>query len=45
MSSHAVPSEAAGFEQDPVAVSHVPATWHWSSAEQMTGLAPVQAPD
>ena len=44
MSSHAVPSGAAGFAQEPVAASHVPATWHWSLAEQMTGLAPVHAP-
>ena len=45
MSLHTVPSGAVGSEQAPVAVLHVPATWHWSLGEQMTGLAPVQAPD
>src|SRR5437879_498064 len=33
---------SAGFEQLPVAGSHVPATWHWSSAVQVTGLPPTQ---
>ena len=41
---HVVPSGAAGFEQAPVAGAHVPATWHWSLAVQVTGLAPVQLP-
>ena len=35
---------AFGFEQVPVAVLQVPATWHWSEAAQTTGLAPVQVP-
>ena len=40
-----LPSAALGLEQVPVAVSQVPATWHWSLAEQVTGLAPTQVPD
>ena len=28
----------------PVIVLHVPATWHWSDAAQVTGFAPVQVP-
>src|SRR2546426_1197984 len=44
-SLQAVPSEASGFEQPPVEGSHTPATWHWSLAEQVTGLAPEQTPD
>src|SRR5262244_782515 len=43
-SVHAVPLGALGFEQMPVAWSHVPATWHWSCAVQTTGLAPTQVP-
>jgi hypothetical protein len=43
-SSQAVPSAADGFEQAPVAVSHVPAEWHWSEAAQVTGFEPVQTP-
>jgi len=39
-----VPSGLLGFEQVPFAGSQVPASWHWSSAEQTTGLAPVQTP-
>jgi hypothetical protein len=39
-----VPLGALGFEQIPVTVSHVPATWHWSLATQTTGLAPTHAP-
>ena len=31
-------------EQTPVNGSHVPTSWHWSSAVQTTGSAPVQAP-
>jgi hypothetical protein len=33
-----------GFEQAPVVVSQVPATWHWSWAVQVTGSVPVQVP-
>jgi hypothetical protein len=43
-SLHAVPFAAAGFEHAPVAGSHVPAEWHWSLAEHVTGLAPTQVP-
>jgi hypothetical protein len=43
-SLQAVPFAAVGFEQAPVAGSQVPATWHWSEAEQTTGFAPAQAP-
>src|SRR2546425_54302 len=32
------------LEQVPFAGSQTPATWHWSSAVQMTGLAPMQLP-
>ena len=39
-----VPFAFAGFEQVPVAVSHVPATWHWSLAPQTTGFPDTQAP-
>src|SRR5437660_11305968 len=34
----------AGLEQLPGAGSHVPATWHWSRAVQVTGLLPTQLP-
>ena len=44
-SSHVVPFVAFGFEHTPVAGLHVPATWHWSSAVQVTGFDPVQVPD
>ena len=44
-SLHDVPFGAFGFEQVPVAGSHVPATWHWSLAEHVTGLVPVHVPD
>jgi hypothetical protein len=40
-----VPSVFAGLLQTPVDVLHVPATWHWSCAVQVTGFAPVQVPD
>jgi hypothetical protein len=40
-----VPMAATGLEQLPVAGLHVPATWHASSAAQVTGLPPVQEPD
>jgi hypothetical protein len=43
-SLQAVPFVATGFEQAPVAGSHVPATWHWSDAVQVMGLEPVQVP-
>src|SRR5947208_8077585 len=43
-SVHAVPFVLGGFEQTPVVVSHVPATWHWSEAVQTTGLEPVHVP-
>jgi hypothetical protein len=39
-----MPSVALGFVQNPVAVLHVPATWHWSSAVHVTKLVPVQVP-
>ena len=43
-SLHAVPLAAAGFEHWTVAGSHVPASWHWSEAVQVTGLLPTQLP-
>src|SRR3989441_129540 len=43
-SVHGVPFVAAGEEQLPVAGVHVPATWHWSRAVQVTGLLPTQLP-
>src|SRR5262249_22201422 len=43
-SEHDVPSAAAGLLQEPEAGSHIPATWHWSWAAQVTGFAPTQAP-
>jgi hypothetical protein len=39
-----VPLAAAGFEQLPVLGLHVPATWHESEAEHVTGLEPTQLP-
>ena len=42
---HAVPFAAFGFEHVPVPVLHTPATWHWSRALHVTGLAPEHAPD
>ena len=33
-----------GFVHTPVPLLHVPASWHWSSAPQTTGLAPVHVP-
>src|SRR5438876_5695839 len=44
-SLQAVPLAAFGFEQTPVDVLQVPATWHWSEAVQTTGFEPVQVPD
>src|SRR3989442_1398430 len=43
-SLHALPSGLGGFEHRPVPVSQIPATWHWSEAEQTTGLEPTHAP-
>jgi hypothetical protein len=43
-SLHAVPFGFGGFEHAPVAGSHVPASWHWSDAAHVTGLAPMHAP-
>jgi hypothetical protein len=43
-SLHDVPFPAVGFEQKPVAASHVPATWHWSLAVQTTGFEPTHTP-
>jgi hypothetical protein len=43
-SLHDVPLALAGVEHTPVAASQVPASWHWSGAAQVTGLAPVQVP-
>ena len=43
-SAHVVPFALAGFEQVPVEVSHVPASWHWSLAVHVTGLLPTQVP-
>ena len=42
-SSQVKPLTWFGFEQ-PFTGSQVPATWHWSSAVQVTGFAPVQVP-
>ena len=39
-----VPFAAAGLEHAPVAWLQVPATWHVSSAVQVTGSDPVHAP-
>ncbi len=44
LSLQAVPSETVGLEHTPVEVLHVPATWHWSCAAQVTGFEPVQVP-
>src|SRR5262249_30866348 len=43
-SLQALPSAFSGLEQAPLAGSQTPASWHGSSAEQTTGLAPTQAP-
>jgi hypothetical protein len=43
-SLHDKPLALAGVEHTPVAGSQLPATWHWSSAAHITGLAPVQLP-
>jgi hypothetical protein len=39
-----LPSGALGFEHAPVAGLQLPAAWQTSSAAQMTGLPPTQAP-
>jgi hypothetical protein len=39
-----VPSGRFGFEHVPLAVSHVPTSWHWSLAVQTTGFPPEHAP-
>src|SRR5690348_5928756 len=44
LSSQSVESGAIGFEQTPVAGLQTPATWHWSSAAQVTGLEPTHTP-
>src|SRR5712691_514515 len=44
-SSQAVPSGLAGLLHIPVVGSQVPASWHWSSAVQVTGLVPMHCPD
>src|SRR5689334_16255901 len=36
LSSQALPSALSGLEQTPVAGAQTPATWHWSSAVQVT---------
>ena len=43
-SLHAAPFATVGFVHTPVPGLQVPAVWHWSSAAQITGLAPVHAP-
>ena len=39
-----VPLAAVGFEHVPLVGSHVPAAWHWSLAEHVTGFDPVHVP-
>ncbi|HXU04619.1 MAG TPA: hypothetical protein VN903_26840 [Polyangia bacterium] len=43
-SLHDVPFALAGFEQAPVCMLHVPASWHWSCALQVIGFDPTHAP-
>jgi hypothetical protein len=43
-SLQAAPFALAGFEQFPLAVSHMPGAWHWSEAVQVFGVPPLQAP-
>ena len=43
-SLQSMPSGASGLEQRPVAGSHTPATWHWSSGWHWTWFDPTQAP-
>src|SRR5712691_9770540 len=40
-----VPSGFGGLLHVPVVGSHVPASWHWSRAMQVTGLVPMHCPD
>ena len=44
LSLHCEPGGASGFEQVPVWLLQVPALWHWSEAEHLTGLLPSQRP-
>jgi hypothetical protein len=39
-----VPSVLLGLEQAPVLLSHVPTSWHWSLALQVTGFLPTHLP-
>jgi hypothetical protein len=39
-----MPSVALGLEQVPSAGLQVPATWHWSEAEQVLEVCAVQVP-
>jgi hypothetical protein len=43
-SLHPVPFALAGFEHVPSLGLHVPASWHWSLAVQLTGLPGAQVP-
>jgi NCAIR mutase (PurE)-related protein len=43
-SLQALPSVFGGLLQTPVAGAQTPTSWHWSSAVQTTGLAPLQTP-
>src|SRR5439155_544869 len=43
-SLHPVPSALLGFEHSPVPGLHVPASWHWSGAGQVTELPAVHVP-
>ena len=43
-SLHGVLSGLLGLLQSPVAGSQVPASWHWSLAVHVTGLAPLHTP-
>jgi len=43
-SSQLMPSAFGQFEHTPVPGSHVPASWHWSSAVHCTGFVPVHVP-
>jgi hypothetical protein len=44
LSLHEAPSDFGGSVHEPLAASHVPATWHWSSGEHATGFDPVHVP-
>jgi hypothetical protein len=41
-SLHALPFALGGFEHAPDSTPHAPARWHWSDAEQLIELPPVQ---